>query len=203
MCQSPDEHRSIPLERPTAQAARAALEEGIRQLLVAAGEDPEREGLQATPARVWRAYKELLTPPPFEFTTFEANGYDQMVCVNNIKFYSLCEHHLLPFIGTVGVAYIPKDRIVGLSKLARAVDFFSRRVNTQEYMTHNIANFIHYNLDPIGVGVIVRGVHMCQIMRGAKKEGSMITSCLIGAFKDNLATREEFMRLCTPDEVRL
>ena len=158
--------------------------------------DPEREGLKDTPKRVAKSWSELLTPPEFLPTVFESNGYDQMIVEKDIKFYTFCEHHLLPFFGTVSIGYIPNNKIIGLSKLPRAVDYYSKRLNTQEYFTDNIADFLFDILDPLGLGVIVYGRHLCQEMRGIKTRGEMITSSLRGVFLKELHVKEEFFNLC-------
>lgn len=176
------------------------IAQGFRLILEGLGEDPNREGLLATPARVARAYQELLssvgkTPEGLLDTQFTEN-YDEMILLKDIPFISMCEHHFLPFIGTAHVAYIPRNRIVGLSKLARVVDFFARQPQVQERMTRQIAEFIHEAIDPIGVAVVVESSHSCMTMRGIKKPGStMMTSQLLGAFKKNEKTRAEFMSL--------
>lgn len=167
-------------------------ENKIRDILRMIGEDVEREGLINTPRRVIKAWLELLHADEPRLAIFDAKGYSQMVTERGIQFYSLCEHHVLPFFGTVSISYIPKDKIVGLSKLSRIVDFFSKRLNTQEYMTENIANYISEKLSPVGVGVLVRGRHLCKEMRGAKAAGEMVTTALRGAYLDQ-RTREEFL----------
>ena len=172
------------------------LEHNIRFFLSLIGEDPDREGLIDTPKRVAKAWSELLNPEPFNLTTFDSNGYDEMIVSKDIKYHTFCEHHLLPFFGSVHIGYIPKDRIAGLSKLARTVDHFSRRLNTQEYLTDNIANFIVEQLDPLGIGVVVNGRHLCQEMRGIKKQGEMITSCLKGIMLKDQKVKEEFFAIC-------
>jgi GTP cyclohydrolase I len=173
---------------------------GFKLMLEGLGEDPTREGLLATPERVARAYHELLssvgkTPEGILDTQF-TEEYDEMILLKDIPFISMCEHHFLPFIGTAHVAYIPRHKIVGLSKLARVVDFFARQPQVQERMTRQIAEFIHNAIDPIGVAVVVESSHSCMTMRGIKKPGStMMTSQLLGAFKKNEKTRAEFMSL--------
>lgn len=164
--------------------------------ILAAHDDPSREGLLDTPARVARMYRELLTPPKFTFTTFSANGYDEMIVEDGIEFYSLCEHHLVPFFGTVAIGYVPTKKIVGLSKLARAVEFHARRLQLQEAMTMQIADYLNDQLRPRGVGVVVRARHLCQEMRGVRKPNVYTTtSALYGIFKDDEKCRAEFMRL--------
>jgi GTP cyclohydrolase I len=176
-----------------------AIQWAMRQILEAIGEDPNREGLQRTPERVAQMYTELLagyrTDPValvndalFEIT------YDEMVLVRDIEFYSLCEHHLLPFLGRAHVAYIPKGRVIGLSKIPRIVDLFARRLQLQERMTRQIADFISQLLNPRGVAVVLEGMHMCAMMRGVKKhEARMTTSAMLGIFRSNMATRQEFL----------
>jgi GTP cyclohydrolase I len=171
----------------------------ILELLKAVGEDPEREGLKNTPIRVARMYTELLsgyTADPERIVNgalFEVK-YDEMVIVRDIEFYSLCEHHMLPFIGRAHVAYIPDGKVIGLSKIPRIVDMYARRLQVQERMTRQIADFLRDLLKPQGVAVVVEGMHMCAMMRGVKKhDARMTTSAMHGAFRANLATRQEFL----------
>jgi GTP cyclohydrolase I len=175
------------------------IEQATREVLKAVGEDPEREGLLRTPNRVARMYDELLsgyrTDPNklINGALFEV-GYSDMVIVRDIEFSSLCEHHMLPFIGRVHVAYLPRTKVIGLSKIPRIVDMFARRLQVQERMTRQIADFIQEVLDPMGVGVVAEGVHMCSMMRGVKKaEASMTTSAMLGEFRENSRTRSEFL----------
>ena len=175
------------------------MEDAILQLLNAIGEDPEREGLKYTPKRISRMYAELLCGyhvDPQEMV----NGalfnitYDEMVLVRDIEFYSLCEHHILPFMGRVHVAYIPHGKVIGLSKIPRIVDMYARRLQVQERMTRQIADFLRDLLKPQGVAVVVEAVHLCSMMRGVKKhDARMTTSAMHGAFRANLATRQEFL----------
>lgn len=183
----------IPPPAVDEDAARRA----VRDLLVAFGADPDSEHLQDTPRRVAQAYKDFLTPKPFRLTTFPNDeGYDQLIIARNIRFHSLCEHHLLPFVGYAHVAYLPKDKILGLSKLARLVEMFARDLQVQERMTQQIANWLQEQLDPKGVGVIVEAEHMCMALRGIEKPGSTaVTSALLGAVRNDVRTREEFLRL--------
>ncbi len=176
-----------------------AARNSVLELIKAIGEDPEREGLQRTPERVARMYAELLsgyTADPEKFINgaiFHIN-YDEMVLVRDIEFYSLCEHHMLPFIGRAHVAYIPAGKVVGLSKIPRVVDMYARRLQVQERMTRQIADFLRDLLQPQGVAVVVEGMHMCSMMRGVKKhDARMTTSAMHGAFRANLATRNEFL----------
>jgi GTP cyclohydrolase I len=171
----------------------------IFDLLRAVGEDPDREGLKNTPDRVARMYAELLsgyTDQPeliLNNALFDIN-YDEMVIVRDIEFYSLCEHHILPFIGRAHVAYIPAGRVIGLSKIPRIVDLYARRLQIQERMTRQIADFIQSTLKPQGVAVVVEAMHMCAMMRGVRKhEARMTTSAMHGSFRANLATRQEFL----------
>ncbi|MFZ5822716.1 MAG: GTP cyclohydrolase I FolE [Chloroflexota bacterium] len=176
-----------------------ALENAVLQMLKAVGEDPEREGLKFTPRRVARMYVELLSGYHVDPQTM-INGalfdikYDEMVLVRDIEFYSLCEHHILPIIGRVHVAYIPDGKVIGLSKIPRIVDMYARRLQVQERMTRQIADFIRDLLKPQGVAVVVEGLHLCSMMRGVKKhDARMTTSAMHGAFRANLATRQEFL----------
>jgi GTP cyclohydrolase I len=174
-------------------------QQAIEQLLRAFGEDPTREGLQKTPERVARMYTELLDgyridPVELLNDALFNISYDEMVIVRDIEFYSLCEHHLLPFLGRAHVAYLPKGKVIGLSKVPRVVDMFSRRIQVQERMTRQIADFIDKLLHPWGVAVVVEGLHLCATMRGVKKhDARMTTSAMLGAFRTHLATREEFL----------
>jgi GTP cyclohydrolase I len=175
------------------------IREATRELLLAVGEDPEREGLRRTPARIANMYGELLAGYNTDPDSI-VNGalfhvkYDEMVLVRDIEFYSLCEHHMLPFIGRAHVAYIPNGTVVGLSKIPRIVDMFARRLQVQERMTRQIADFIRDLLQPQGVAVVVEGLHLCMTMRGVKKHNArMTTSAMHGAFRANLATRQEFL----------
>jgi len=175
------------------------IEQAIAQMLTAFGENPDRPGLAETPGRVARMYTELLSgyrEDPFQIVNgavFEET-YDEMVLVRDIEFYSLCEHHMLPFIGRAHVAYFPNGRVIGLSKIPRIVDLFARRLQIQERMTRQIADLINALLSPHGVAVVVEGLHLCSMMRGVHKHDSrMTTSAMLGAFRNNLATREEFL----------
>lgn len=177
----------------------SSIEKSVREILVAIGEDPEREGLLATPNRVARAYGELLEGyriDPLKLVnnaTFTAN-YDDMVIVRDIEFYSMCEHHMLPFIGRAHVAYLPKGQVIGLSKIPRIVDMFSRRLQIQEKMTRQIADFLNTMLEPRGVAVVMEAVHLCGMIRGVRKhDARMTTSSMLGAFRNNESTRLEFL----------
>jgi len=174
-------------------------EESIAHLLKALGENPERDGLKNTPRRVARMYSELLAGYHMDPVAM-INGalfevkYDEMVIVRDIEFYSMCEHHMLPFMGRVHVAYIPDGKVLGISKIPRVVDMYARRLQVQERMTRQIADFLHDLLKPQGVAVVVEALHLCMMMRGVKKhDARMTTSAMHGAFRANLATREEFL----------
>jgi len=175
------------------------IEDSVYKMLQAFGEDPNREGLARTPMRVARMYEELLAGyrvEPVEMINdalFEVE-YDEMVIVRDIEFYSLCEHHMLPFIGRAHVAYIPRGRVIGLSKIPRIVDMFSRRLQVQERLTRQVADFINEILHPQGVAVVIEGLHMCSMMRGVRKhDARMTTSTMLGVFRTGLATRMEFL----------
>ena len=181
---------------------RAAAEAAVRTLLEWAGENPEREGLRDTPKRVVRAYEEWFQgygEDPVELlkrTFEEAEGYDEMVVLRDVRFESFCEHHLAAILGTVDVAYLPNSRVVGISKLARVIDVFAKRMQIQERLTAQIANSIEEVLQPRGVAVIVRAQHQCMTTRGVHKSGvTMVTSRMLGAFRDNEATRREFLAI--------
>lgn len=176
-----------------------AVYEAVTNLLAAVGEDPQREGLRDTPDRVARMYEELLEgywvdPVSLINDAIFEETYDEMVLVRDIEFYSLCEHHLLPFLGRAHVAYFPRGKVIGLSKIPRIVDMFARRLQVQERMTREIADFIQQVLEPYGVAVVVEGLHLCATMRGVMKhDARMTTSAMHGAFRKNLATRQEFL----------
>lgn len=176
-----------------------AARQAVTQLIRAIGEDPDREGLQNTPDRVARMYAELLSGYSMDpekiinGALFNIN-YDEMVLVRDIEFYSLCEHHMLPFLGRAHVAYLPKGKVIGLSKIPRIVEMYARRLQVQERMTRQIADLLQHMLEPQGVAVVVEGMHLCSMMRGVKKHGArMTTSAMHGAFRANLATRQEFL----------
>jgi GTP cyclohydrolase I len=175
----------------------AAAERAAADLLVALGADLELDGLRETPRRVAAAYAELLTPEPFSLTTFPNDeGYDELVLVRDIPFQSLCMHHLLPFHGVAHVAYLPNERILGLSKLARVVEHFSRGLQLQERLTTQVAAWLQEQLRPKGVGVVIEAEHLCMSLRGVQKPGAMtITSALHGLVRDDARTREEFLSL--------
>lgn len=178
---------------------RSSIENATSQILTAVGEDPNRDGLLNTPHRVAKMWEELLSGYRVDPAKLINNAifdveYDDMVLVRDIEFSSLCEHHMLPFLGHVHVAYIPRDKVIGLSKIPRIVDMFSNRLQVQERMTRQIANFINEVLDPKGVAVVVEGKHMCSMIRGVEKhDSSMTTSTMLGAFRENIVTRQEFL----------
>ena len=182
-------------------APYAKVREAVREMLLAIGENPDREGLRDTPDRVIRSWAEIFSgyqqdPAAILSTTFEeVHGYDEMILLRDIPFHSTCEHHMLPFEGKAHVAYLPKDRVVGLSKLARLVDCYARRLQIQERMTREIATAMMTHLQPLGCGVVIEAAHGCMVCRGVKKEGArMVTSTLEGDFRQP-ATRAEFMSL--------
>ena len=175
-----------------------SMEEALSLLLRALGEKPEREGLKNTPKRVARMYTELLSGYNADAQKI-VNGalfkitYDEMVIVRDIEFYSLCEHHLLPFIGRAHIAYMPAGKVIGLSKIPRIVDMFARRLQVQERLTRQIADLLQELLEPGGVAVVMEGMHLCSMMRGVKKhDARLTTSAMHGAFRTNAATRQEF-----------
>jgi GTP cyclohydrolase IA len=176
-----------------------AIEAAVTELLRAFGEDPNREGLQKTPQRVARMYPELLSgyradPEKLVNKALFNVDYDDMVIVRDIEFYSLCEHHMLPFIGRAHVAYIPNGKVIGLSKIPRVVDMYARRLQIQERMTREIADFINDLIKPQGVAVVMEALHMCSMMRGVKKhDARMTTSTMLGSFRSKIATRQEFL----------
>jgi GTP cyclohydrolase I len=187
------------LERPTPIPLRG--EQYIARLLSELGEDLTREGLERTPARVWQALRTLTDG--YERSVADAIGdaifaeqYDEMVLVRDIEFYSLCEHHLLPFFGRVHIAYVPDGRIIGLSKLPRIVDLFAHRLQVQERLTTQVADVLMETLEPRGVGVVVQAAHLCMMMRGVQKQGAeTVTSAMRGIFKEDARTRGELLDL--------
>lgn len=170
--------------------------ERYRTVLVALGEDPTREGLRDTPDRVERFWNEWLHPKPFNFTAFDADGTDEMIVQTAIPFYSFCEHHMIPFFGHAAVGYLPHGRIVGLSKLARAVEYCARGLRTQERITNAVADMLEDGLHPRGIGVVLRAEHLCMAMRGVRAPGATtVTSCLRGVFREDAMARAEFLDL--------
>ena len=177
------------------------MQELIRKLLTEFGEDPDREGLLDTPKRVTKAYEFLTSGYRANIDQVLNNAlftvdYNEMVIVKDIDFYSLCEHHLLPFFGKCHVAYIPSNKVIGLSKIPRLVDVFSRRLQVQERLTRQIADTIRETIRPLGVAVVMEATHLCMSMRGVEKQNSFaVTSAMLGAFHDNARTRMEFLEL--------
>src|SRR3954466_8672240 len=177
------------------------MEDLIRQLLEELGEDPDREGLLRTPLRVAKAMKFLTSGYGADIDQVLNNAlfsvdYSEMVIVRDIDFYSLCEHHLLPFFGKCHIAYLPHKRVIGLSKIPRLVDMFARRLQIQERMTNQIAETIREKIEPLGVAVVCEGTHLCMSMRGVEKQNSYaVTSAMLGGFRDNARTRMEFLEL--------
>lgn len=190
---------AMPIEKKSPQDI--SIENAVREILIEIGEDPEREGLLKTPDRVHRMYKELtsgydVNPSELVNGAIFEEKYDEMVIVRDIQYYSLCEHHLLPFFGKCHVAYVPNGKIIGLSKIPRIVEVFSRRLQVQERMTIEIADLLNRVLNPDGVAVVVEGYHLCMAMRGVRKsEANMLTSSMLGIFKRDERTRAEFLSL--------
>lgn len=181
-------------------AARKKAEKSVEELLKYFGEDPKREGLVKTPERVVKAYEKMLAGYKMDsrkfVTTFESDGYDEMILVKDIEFYSLCEHHMLPFFGKAHIGYIPDKRLIGLSKIPRIVEMYARRMQNQERLTNQIAEELNNLLKPKGVGVVLEAQHLCMMCRGVEKQNSrIITSSVRGLFKKDMNTRTEFLRL--------
>jgi GTP cyclohydrolase I len=181
--------------------SRPSIAEAMRKILESIGEDPNRDGLRRTPERFEKAFRFLTSgyqqdPEKLLNGAMFTVSYDQMVLVKDIEFYSLCEHHLLPFFGKCHVAYIPDKRVVGLSKIPRLVNMFARRLQIQERLTNQIANAIQQKIAPLGVGVVIEGRHLCMVMRGVEKQNSIaVSSAMLGAFRENKQTRDEFLSL--------
>lgn len=179
----------------------ARLEELVHELLGQIGEDPARDGLVSTPHRVATAWRDLTAGYQMNVDELLNDAlfdvaYDEMVIVKDIEIFSLCEHHLLPFFGKMHIAYIPRNKVIGLSKVARVADMFARRLQVQERLTHQVAETIQKAVDPMGVGVVCEARHLCMMMRGVEKQhSSTITSSMLGDFRDNPKTREEFLSL--------
>jgi GTP cyclohydrolase IA len=196
-----DQHLELTGDSSGAVGESPRLTALVRDLLVEIGENPERDGLLRTPERVARAWgdltagyrmdaQEILNEALFDVS------YDEMVIVKDIEIFSLCEHHLLPFFGKMHIAYIPRKKVIGLSKVARLADMFARRLQVQERLTHQVAHTIQEAIDPIGVGVVCEARHLCMMMRGiGKQHSATITSSMLGGFRDNPKTREEFLNL--------
>jgi GTP cyclohydrolase I len=193
------EKRSAPLDS-AARPSRASAEAAVRTLIRWAGDDPDREGLVGTPARVVRAYEEWFAgyfedPRAYLKRTFEeVGGYDEIVLLRDIRFESHCEHHIAPIIGRVHIGYLPRNRIVGISKLIRLIDVYAKRLQVQEKMTAEIAKCLKSVLNPFGVGVVVEAAHECMTTRGVHKtDVTMVTSCMLGTFRTRAETRQEFL----------
>jgi GTP cyclohydrolase I len=180
-------------------SAAGGIEGAVRQILTEIGEDPDREGLLRTPERMHRMWLELtcgysVDPDRLINGAVFDVGYSEMVVIKGIPFYSLCEHHMLPFFGTASVGYLPRGRVIGLSKIPRVVEMFARRLQVQERMTQQIAEFLQHRLNPYGVGVVIEAEHLCLAMRGVQKGGAtMVTSSVLGTFRSTKETRDEFM----------
>lgn len=197
-CVEDDVHDSPPLTNGEIDIPR--IERAVREILISIGEDPDREGLLRTPNRVARAYSELICglseDPRVHLRTVFHERYDEVVLLRDIEFHSLCEHHLLPFVGKAHVAYLPDGKVVGLSKLARLVEGYARRPQVQERLTTQIADALMDELNPVGAACIIEATHTCMTIRGVRKPGStMVTSALRGIFKDNPPSRHEILSL--------
>ena len=185
-----------------AKPSKEEAEEAVRTLIRWAGDDPSREGLVGTPDRVVRSYEEFFAgydqdPEEILKRTFEeTDGYDEMVVLRDIRFESHCEHHMVPILGKAHIAYMPRHRVVGISKLARIIEVYAKRLQIQEKMTAQVANVIQDVLDPLGVAVVIEAQHQCMTTRGVYKPGvTMVTSRMLGAFRNNIATRKEFLTM--------
>jgi len=190
------EYKNTWLEFPWEEAGEIEVQENVTRLLEYFGEDCTREGLQDTPKRFIKFFDEFLNPPKWNCTSFESEGYDEMIVQTDIPFHSLCEHHIAPFFGVGHIAYIPNKRIVGLSKLARTLETFARRLQNQERITQQVAEFLEKELQPLGVAVVIKAKHMCMEMRGVKKHNTFTTtSKMTGTFRDDNKARQEFLNL--------
>jgi GTP cyclohydrolase I len=197
---APDASDPSPANLKPAKVDIPRIERAVREILLAVGEDPDREGLIKTPNRVARAYTELMAglqdEPRRHLKTVFHERYDEVVLLRNIDFHSLCEHHLLPFTGRAHVAYLPDGKVVGLSKLARLVEGYARRPQVQERLTTQITDALMQELNPLGAACVIEATHTCMTIRGAKKTGStMVTSCLRGIFQENPSSRSEILSL--------
>jgi len=176
------------------------FEDALKTIFKAIGDNPEREGLIDTPARILKMYSEIFKgytqKPEDVITVFDADGYNQIICLKNIELYSMCEHHMLPFFGKAHVAYIPNKKIVGISKLARIVDIFSKRLQIQERIGEQVTSTLMEYLNPLGAGCVIEATHMCMRMRGVEKQNSiMVTSSLKGVFLTDILVKEEFFKI--------
>ncbi len=195
-----DGHRKEIFEAETDLVHKQAIEAAVREILIHVGENPDRDGLQRTPERVARMYDEILAgygidPVAMVNDALFDVSYDEMVVVKDIEFFSMCEHHILPFFGRANVAYVPSLKVIGLSKIPRIVEMYARRLQVQERMTRQIAELIEEVLNPEGVAVVIEASHMCSMMRGVKKEHArMVTSAMLGCFRESEKTRNEFLR---------
>ena len=194
-------HLPVPAGRDRGDVDLPAAQRAAHDLLEALGVDLGDEGVRDTPRRMARMYAELLTPASFAPTTFPNDGgYDELVVATGIPFHSMCEHHLLPFVGIAHVGYLPGDRIIGLSKLARVVELFARSLQVQERLTTQVARWLDDHLQPKGVGVVLEAEHLCMSLRGVQKPGARtVTSALHGLVRDDLRTRQEFLALTGRD----
>jgi GTP cyclohydrolase IA len=201
MTESRKRTEELKISEGTPGSEQGNMAEMVRSMLTMIGEDPQREGLRHTPERFERALRYLTSgyrqdPQKILNNAMFSVGYDQMVVVKDIELFSLCEHHMLPFLGRCHVAYLPDKKVVGLSKIPRLVNMFSRRLQIQERLTSQIAEAIQNSIQPLGVGVVIEARHLCMIMRGVEKQRSeAVTSAMLGAFRENLQTREEFLSL--------
>jgi GTP cyclohydrolase I len=196
----------VAVARVAEKPSQTEVEDAVRTMIRWAGDDPDRDGMRETPTRVARAYEEFFTgyaqdPTEILQKTFEeTEGYDEMIALRGVSFESHCEHHMAPIIGRAWVAYIPQGRVVGISKLARVVDIYAKRLQIQEKMTAQIANTINDVLKPQGVGVIIKATHHCMTTRGVHKaDTDLVTSRMLGVFRDNALTRQELLGLATTD----
>ena len=201
MTEKTNSTEELPLVESSSTGTTETIADLIRRMLLMIGEDPNRDGLRSTPERFEKALR-YLTSGYHQDPEKVLNGamfnvcYDQMVLVKDIEVYSLCEHHMLPFFGRCHVAYIPDKKVVGLSKIPRMVNMFARRLQIQERLTNQIATAIQQKIAPLGVGVVMEARHLCMVMRGVEKQNSQtVTSAMLGAFRDNVQTREEFLAL--------
>jgi len=189
------EYKGKWLEFPWEESGDKEVEENVVRLLEYFGQDANREGLKDTPKRYIKFWNEFLSPPDWKPTTFSAEGYDQMIVQTNIPFHSVCEHHLAPFFGTGHIAYIPNKKIIGLSKLARTLETYSRRLQNQERITNQVVDFLMKELDPLGVGCVIKAKHMCMEMRGVKKHNTYTTTSALRGVFENKEQKDEFFKL--------